>query len=215
MTVAARFRSLALAFAERFSPLAWQRACEREFDALYRALYEMAHDPDQAAAFASRHTVAAFQHQWTELPSGKFMLSNPEFKRDVADIIAEQEIQIDRAWFAGKRVLDAGCGGGRWSYGLARLGAHVTAVDANGSAIEPAAAGLRELSAPGDFVQSDLESLAQKLQAASFDLVWSWGVLHHCASFTGALASLTQLLRPGGLLFLYLWPREHLPCRRR
>ena len=32
-------------------------------------------------------------------------------------------------WFAGKSVLDAGCGNGRWSTAFARLGAQVTAID--------------------------------------------------------------------------------------
>src|SRR4051794_12540835 len=109
---------------------------KQDIDLLYAVLYEMAHDNQQSAAFSARHTVEAFGHQWASIPSGRFMLSDPEFKAQVDRIITEEELQLDRAWLKGKRVLDAGCGGGRWSYGLAKLGAHVTAADTNLSALE-------------------------------------------------------------------------------
>jgi SAM-dependent methyltransferase len=125
-------------------------------------------------------------------------------------IISEEELQLDRGWFPGKRVLDAGCGGGRWSYGLAKLGAHVTAADTNPSALAATRAALEELGAPAEFIRSDLETIDAKLPHDSFDLVWSWGVLHHCTSFSGALRSISNLLKPGGLIHLYLYGRESI-----
>jgi 2-polyprenyl-3-methyl-5-hydroxy-6-metoxy-1,4-benzoquinol methylase len=182
----------------------------REIDALYGAMYELVHDVDQAASFTSKQTVASFAHQWQNLPTGRFMLSDPWFREHVDEIISEQELLIDRAWFRGKRVLDAGCGGARWSYGLAKLGAHVTAVDINPVAVEAARSALASLNAPGEFLVSPLEELHTKLPHGSFDLVWSWGVLHHCGSFTGALKSISRLVKPGGLIHLYLYGRESI-----
>src|SRR5438876_7296604 len=181
-----------------------------EIEPLYGALSEMANDIDQAAPFAAQRTVAAFGHQWTHIPSGKFMLSDPLFKGDVERIITEEEILIKSSWFPEKRVLDAGCGGGRWSYGLAKLGACVTAVDTNSSAIAATRAALEELKVEADFLQSDLETLHTKLPHESFDLVWSWGVLHHCVSFTRALKSIAMLVKQGGLIYLYLYGRESI-----
>jgi len=181
-----------------------------EIEPLYGALYEMANDIDQAAQFAAQRTVAAFGHQWAHISSGKFMLSDPLFKGDVERIITEEEILIKSSWFSEKSVLDAGCGGGRWSYGLAKLGARVTAVDTNPSAIAATRAALEELTVEADFLQSDLESLHTKLPHESFDLVWSWGVLHHCISFTGALKSIARLVKPGGLIYMYLYGRESI-----
>lgn len=185
-------------------------ALERELSTVYAALYEMAHDNDHAAAFAVRRTVAAFGHQWTSIPEGKFMLSDPVFKAEVGQIISDQELLVDAAWFPGKLVLDAGCGGGRWSYGLATLGAKITAVDTNPSALAATRAALVEIDARAEFLLSPLEELDKKLPAESFDLVWSWGVLHHCSSFTDSLRTLTALLKPGGLLHLYLYGRESI-----
>ncbi|MBV8773828.1 MAG: class I SAM-dependent methyltransferase [Deltaproteobacteria bacterium] len=180
---------------------------EQELETVYAALYDMVHDVDHATSFAARKTVAAFGHQWANVPDGRFMLSDRKFKEEVDEIIVHEELLIDRVWFGGKRVLDAGCGGGRWSYGLAKLGAHVTAVDTNPSAIEATRSALLELGAPADFLQCSLEELGTKLPAESFDLVWSWGVLHHCASFMASIRSVSRLLRPGGLLHLYLYGR--------
>jgi len=183
----------------------------REMDLVFTALYEMAHDNDRSAPFASRRTVAAFGHQWAEIPSGKYMLSDPVFKAQVDRIISEEELLMNRTWFGGKRVLDAGCGGGRWSYGLAKLGAQVTAVDTNPSALAATRAALDELGAKAEFVRSDLETVDAKLPPESFDLVWSWGVLHHCTSFSEALRSVSKLLKSGGLIHLYLYGRESIP----
>ena len=110
------------------------------------------------------------------------MLSDPVFKSQVDQIIVNQELLLDASWFPGKNVLDAGCGGGRWTYGLAKLGAQVTAVDTNPSALAATQSALA--GASGEFVLSSLEDIASKLPPESFDLVWSWGVLHHCRSFT-------------------------------
>jgi 2-polyprenyl-3-methyl-5-hydroxy-6-metoxy-1,4-benzoquinol methylase len=181
---------------------------EQELAIVYAALSDMAHDNERAAPFAARKTVAAFGRQWADLASGKFMLSDPAFKTDVDRIIMHEELLIDAVWFPGKRVLDAGCGGGRWSYGLAKLGAHVTAVDTNPSAIAATRAALAELGTPAEFMLTTLEHLDEKFAAESFDLVWSWGVLHHCTSFTKALSALGRIVKPGGLIHLYLYGRE-------
>src|SRR5436309_3096285 len=52
-------------------------------DTLYGAMYELAHDADQAASFTARRTVASFAHQWQNLPEGRFMLSDPWFREHV------------------------------------------------------------------------------------------------------------------------------------
>jgi predicted RNA methylase len=44
-------------------------------------------------------------------------------------------IGVSPEWFAGREALDAGCGGGRWTLALLRLGARVTAVDFSARAL--------------------------------------------------------------------------------
>ena len=76
-----------------------------------------------------RQTLASFDYQWRALAEGDAMLSDPWFVDNMERIASEELLAVRRPWFEGRRVLDAGCGGGRWTVALLRLGARVTAVD--------------------------------------------------------------------------------------
>lgn len=180
-----------------------------EIDALYAMHYQAVHDLDESTAAVQ--TRDAFASQWKNLPEGKYLLSDPWFRGNVARIIAEEELQIRPEWFAGKEVLDAGCGNGRWSYGLASLGAHVTAVDVNEVAVAATRTAIEPFDVPKAFHVSPLEDLSSQFPGKRFDLVWCWGVLHHCRSFNKSLEQVARLVKPGGVLYLYLYGRESVP----
>lgn len=183
-----------------------------DIDALYALLYRIIQDPDQAPALAALQTRDAFSHQWADLAQGEAMLSDPWFRENVTRIISEEELLLDPDWFRGKDVLDCGCGGGRWSYGFAKLGANVTAVDVNDSAIAATREALARIPVEQTFIRSPLEELSKHLPAdRKFDLVFSWGVLHHCSSFTRALEDIATQVKPDGILYLYLYGRESVP----
>lgn len=96
--------------------------------------------------------------------------------------------------FAGKEVLDVGCGRGRWSKIFAAKNANVTGVDISFDAIE---ALHREMPAH-QFICSDLTQLP--FHAASFDVINSVTVIQHLpyAEQNGAIAEIVRVLRPGG-----------------
>lgn len=181
---------------------------QEEVDALYRVLYQLVHDWDEALVLPGLQTQQAFAKQWTDLPSGYYLLSDPWFRSNVARILSEEEIQIKREWFRGKDILDAGCGNGRWAFGFAELGANVTAVDVNEEATEATRNALASFPVRKAFYVTPLESLSQHLGGQQYDLVFCWGVLHHCRSATRALAELIRHVKHGGLLYLYLYGRE-------
>jgi 2-polyprenyl-3-methyl-5-hydroxy-6-metoxy-1,4-benzoquinol methylase len=185
---------------------------KQEIDALYKLLYNQVHDLNRAIPLATSQTKDAFGFQWKDLQEGEAMLSDKWFKENLENIITEREIQIDKEWFKGKDVIDCGCGGGRWSYGLARLGANITAVDINDSAINATREVLSDINVQKQFVLSPLEELDKNLPAdKKYDLVWSWGVLHHCGSFTRAFQNVMDRVKDGGFIYLYLYGRETLP----
>lgn len=191
---------------KQFSPL----KNSRESDALYRLLYLLVHDKERSLELSALQTQQSFAKQWSDLQTGNALLSDPWFKQNVTRILCEEELLLKPEWFHGKRVLDAGCGNGRWSYGLAKLGADVTAVDINTSALESAQKVLKENGLSVRFIQSPLESLDQILGSEQFDLVFSWGVVHHCVSFNQSMRQLTQRVKKGGILYLYLYGRESM-----
>jgi SAM-dependent methyltransferase len=164
-----------------------------------------------------RQTLASFDYQWGHIPSGDAMLSDEWFLDRVDRIVADELLGIERGWFAGRTVLDAGCGGGRWTLGLLRLGCRVVAVDASAHAVAATRAQMERL-APDAVAQgrletgrADLLSLPASLAVRRFDLVFSFGVLHHTGDTRTALANVARLAGPGGVLFLYLYGSRSAP----
>jgi 2-polyprenyl-3-methyl-5-hydroxy-6-metoxy-1,4-benzoquinol methylase len=83
--------------------------------------------------------------------------------------------------WAGQRVLEIGCGLGTDTISFARAGAHVTAVDLSGRSLELARqrAQVFGLQDRVHFVEANAERLSEFVPAAPYDLVYSFGVIHH------------------------------------
>jgi SAM-dependent methyltransferase len=153
--------------------------------------------------YTGSQTKESFDYQWREVGEGKWMPSNPEFLRTTPDLILER-VQLPKEWFPGKRVLDAGCGSGRWTYGLLKLGAHVVALDQSQGGLNAARALVEsEGLGPGEFYQKDLLKL--DLEPNSFDLVWCFGVAHHTENPIQVMKNVITVLAPGGWLFMMLY----------
>ncbi len=97
---------------------------------------------------------------------------------------------------AGKRALDVGCGAGLLAEPLARLGAHVTGVDAAPENVAAARAHAAGMGLAIDYRTGELEALA----LGQFDLVTAMEVLEHVADKAAFVAQLAAHLAPGGLL---------------
>ncbi len=104
----------------------------------------------------------------------------------------------------GLRVLDAGCGGGRYSKVCAEAGAIVVGAD-HSSAVEKATQLCSHLSNVA-FVQADLKHLP--LEPASFDFVFSIGVMHHDADTKSVFDAVARMVRPGGRYSVWLYRRN-------
>jgi SAM-dependent methyltransferase len=79
------------------------------------------------------------------------------------------------------RKYFVGCGIGTDTMNFARAGARVTAVDLSGRSIELARqrAAVFGLEAQITFIEADAEHLSQFVQPEVYDLVYSFGVIHH------------------------------------
>ena len=184
---------------------------KQDIDSLYKLLYNQIHDYDNALPIAASQTIGAFGFQWAKLREGEAMLSDKWFKENVADLIADHELLINHEWFKGKDVIDCGCGGGRWSYGFAKLGANVTATDINQSAIDATKEELKDIDVKKEFILTPLEDLYKHLpEGKKFDLAWSWGVLPFCTSFNKAFQQVMNCVKDGGFIYVNLYGRETL-----
>ena len=133
---------------------------------------------------------------------GDWTATRPELKEREPRLLC-QYTKLPADWFAGKRVLDAGCGSGRFSWALAHLGAHVTAVDQSASGVVHTRAACAEF---GEQVRCFQHDLTKPLPLdVDFDFVFSFGVLHHTGDTYGSFCNISRLLKPGGYIFLMLY----------
>jgi SAM-dependent methyltransferase len=120
-----------------------------------------------------------------------------------ADLWREFEtFRIPPDLLRGKRVLDAGCRMGRWSYAAAKSGArHVVGLDLHDGVL--AAKTLAQGVGHANFLEASICALP--FREESFDSVVSIGVLDYTGDAYGAIRALLPTLRPGGWLFVQLY----------
>lgn len=99
------------------------------------------------------------------------------------------------AW-AGRNVLEIGVGGGSDFLKFVRAGADATGVDLTDAAVSMVRDRLRSEGLQAECRQADAEDL--DLPDATFDLVYSYGVLHHSGDPDRAFREVFRVLRPGG-----------------
>jgi SAM-dependent methyltransferase len=97
---------------------------------------------------------------------------------------------------AGKEVLEIGCGMGFHTELMTRAGARVTAVDLSPTSVEATRRRLELKGLSARVMEGDAENLP--FPSASFDFVWSWGVIHHSSRTGRAVRQIARVLRPNG-----------------
>jgi 2-polyprenyl-6-hydroxyphenyl methylase/3-demethylubiquinone-9 3-methyltransferase len=155
-------------------------------------------DSDEVARFS------ALADQWWD-PTGKF---KPLHKFNPVRLsYIKQEVcrQFDRDpnspdAFKGLRFLDIGCGGGLLSEPMARLGADVVGADASETNIEVAKLHMQSSGLDIDYRAETAEALAEA--GEKFDVVLNMEVVEHVADVPLFLNATSQMVRPGGLMFV-------------
>lgn len=169
---------------------------------------------------------------WERASCGTTITSHPKFSKayfdDVERFRYETEPFIHQfAQFSrwnGKDVLEVGVGAGTDFLQFARAGARVSGVDLTDEAI----ANVRNRLEIYDLKAKELRRCnAEELPFASdsFDLAYSWGVIHHAQDTWRVFSEIYRVTRPGGSVKLmiynlsslytwYMWTRHALPRAR-
>jgi SAM-dependent methyltransferase len=110
--------------------------------------------------------------------------------------------------WSGKDVLEIGCGIGTDAVNFARHGARYTGVDLSDVSLALARQRFKTYGLDGHFVCGNAETLAPALPAASYDLVYSFGVIHHTPDPRAVVAAARRVIRPDGELRIMLYARN-------
>jgi ubiquinone/menaquinone biosynthesis C-methylase UbiE len=156
--------------------------------------------------------------QWGANPCGAHVARDQVFgSREYFDAIENYRYGIDAPWikravgfedYAGKFVLEVGFGTGTDLLQFARAGAIVTGVDLTPRSIEIARRRFQIYGLDAELINGDAENLSFPNQ--SFDIVYSFGVLHHTPNTSQAILEIRRVLKPGGKAIVMLYHRASL-----
>jgi 2-polyprenyl-3-methyl-5-hydroxy-6-metoxy-1,4-benzoquinol methylase len=97
---------------------------------------------------------------------------------------------------SGKRVLEIGCGLGSHAQLLASSGCKLSAIDITSRAVDLTRRRLELHQYQAQVTEMDAEQL--NFPDGEFDMVWSWGVIHHSAHTDRIVREVARVLKPGG-----------------
>ena len=139
--------------------------------------------------------LASFGRQWN-----KYEVAHDD--EDRATFQAKTGVSLEN--LKGLRVLDAGCGGGRYSKVCGEAGANVVGADHTAAVVK--ARQLCSHLTNVEFIQADLKQLP--LEPGSFDFVFSIGVMHHDADTKSVFDAVAKMVKPGGRYSVWLYRRN-------
>ncbi|HKQ26599.1 MAG TPA: class I SAM-dependent methyltransferase [Burkholderiales bacterium] len=110
--------------------------------------------------------------------------------------------------WSGKRVLEIGAGVGTDARRIIARGGLYTGINVDRGSTLMASEALRLFSLPGAVLQGSATAL--DFPDDTFDVVYSFGVLHHIPEVARAVAEIKRVLKPGGELLVMLYNRSSI-----
>ncbi len=153
---------------------------------------------------------------WDDSPCGTDGITYPEASREYFEAMADNRkklepfiaeyAQFDR--WAGKEILEVGCGAGADLLRFAQAGAQVVGIDLSIRSASLAKSRLHAYDCQGETMVSDAENLP--LKSSEIDLTYSWGVLHHTPDPEKAIGEIYRVTKSGGSICIMLYNRHSL-----
>lgn len=108
----------------------------------------------------------------------------------------------------GKRVLEIGCGIGTAAVSFARAGAIYTGLDLSEKSLELALQRFRVFGLKGRFLSGNAEKLSHMFPGEKFDLIYSFGVIHHTPRPEAVVREARKLMGPKSEFRLMLYAKN-------
>ncbi len=155
--------------------------------------------------------------QWTKNPIGKNIARSPEGTLPFFDEIRKDRYENYAPWlletfdfksFNGKKTLEIGVGVGTDHLTMAEAGAILYGIDITPKSIELTRRNLELHGLNSQLFLGDAESLP--FENDIFDIVYSFGVLHHTPDIQKSIREIYRVLKPEGKIFIALYNRNSI-----
>jgi 2-polyprenyl-3-methyl-5-hydroxy-6-metoxy-1,4-benzoquinol methylase len=133
-----------------------------------------------------------FSRQWFDEADARFVHSARLFANGVRPF--DRVIPFDE--LPGRTVLEIGCGMGLHSELLSRAGARLHSIDLSPTSVEATRRRFELKNLQSDIRQADAERLP--FDNATFDFIWSWGVIHHSSRTARIVREMRRVVKPSG-----------------
>lgn len=164
-------------------------------------------------------TKKAIRTFWGNRPCGSVSSSHPINSRAYFEETESERFRLHTDWdrpfmkeaigydqHTAKTMLEIGCGIGVDSIQWRRAGNHIVSLDYNFPSLEITRERFKNEKLDGRFLNGDAETLPFANEA--FDLVYSFGVLHHTPNTQKTIDEVHRCLKPGGeaiIMLYYKW----------
>jgi SAM-dependent methyltransferase len=147
----------------------------------------------------------------------KFGENWASFSRQLDETRIDEAIQSLTSLFGeitlkGKSFLDIGSGSGLFSIAAARLGCNpIMGIDVDPVSVQVSQENVKHWAGASvniDFQLASALSIEQLNPLGKFDVVYSWGVLHHTGSMYQAIRNAASLVNPGGRFMIAIYNRH-------
>jgi ubiquinone/menaquinone biosynthesis C-methylase UbiE len=161
------------------------------------------------SAFTEERTepgISAVEDYWNARPCNVRHSTKPVGSREYFDEVEQRKhfveyhipgfAQFDR--WRGKRVLEVGCGIGTAAVNFARGGAEYTGVELSNASLDLTRQRFDVYGVKGNLMVCNAERLSEHVEKNHYDMVYSFGVIHHSPHQRAIVEEIRKVIRPDG-----------------